>query len=655
MPDVSAPFLLRLRRLGRLYLLPGLLALLLLPRLGRAQIIDDSTKVLYGPKTTLVVREVDVLRNQPDGQPLDTTLTGMHNSRNWYYDSTFQQTLGNVGLASRRLLWAPNTQLGARNGRDAFNPYFRDQTTIPYYDTRSPYTFFRFVQGGLGEQVFEGMYSRSVKKAVNVGIAYERFGANKQLGTTISRDQQVAHSGVLIFARYQTKNDRYHALLNYYVAQHRAIEQGGIRPSATDGDTLSKLFEYRDELVWLRQAQNEEKRDQFHLAHTYNLLGRGVTAFHVLDWRRQYNRYNDDFTVDADDRDYYSRFLHDSTKTEERATYRQIENTLGLLGRTDWAEYRLYGRYRNALLTNRTNFGNPETMRQILPDTTLNQLFVGGNMAFRWRKIFDVQVAGEYKFFDEVWLRGRLRFGPLVGEVLHSSYAPTLTQQQFSGNHQEWARVNRKAGFDNTTVDQLTVSLDQRLGRADARLQQRVQASASFVTILKLVYYGESGVSPRGLLPMQLGGSKQLFVGFVRHQLRYGILRLDNQLTYTEGGETEGLRIPKLVGNSRVYAEGFLFKKALFTQVGIETYAQSRWTPYDYDPSTQQFYVQDHFTAGTFAVADVFLTADIKTVSVFLKMAHVNQGLGRAGYFAAPFYTGNPRSFQLGLKWNFFD
>lgn len=625
----------------------------LLPALARAQVVDDSTKVLYGPKTTLVVREADVLRNQPDGHPLDTTLTGMHNSRNWYYDSTYQQSLGNVALASRRLLWEPNTQLGTRIGRSAFNRYFRDAANIPYYDTRSPYSFFRFVQGSVGEQLFEGAYSRSIKKAVNVGVAYERFGANKQLNSLNSRDPQVVHAGILVFARYQTKDERYHLLVNYYNARHRAIEQGGIRPSVTDGDTLSKLFDFRSANAWLRQAENKDHRDQFHLTHTYNLVGRGLTAYHLLDWRRQYNRFTDDFTRSATDRDYYARILQDSTTTDDRSTYRQVENTLGVLGRTNFLEYRLYGRYRSANLQTRTVFGNPQRLREALPEVRRNDVFVGGTASFRWRKLFDVEAAGEYKLLDEVWVRGRVRFGPLTGEVLHSTYAPTLTQQAFSGNHQVWPRYDREP-LGNTTVDQLTVSLNQRLSPASARLQQRVQASASFVTIYRLVYYGQTYLE-REVLPMQLEGSKQLFVGFLRHRLSYGVLRLDNEVTLTQGGDGPGLRIPKLVGNSRIYTEGFIFKNALFTQAGIETYFQSRYTPYDYDPSTQQFFVQDHFTSRSFAVADVFLTADIKTVSVFLKMAYVNQNLPRAGYFAAPFYTGNPRSFQIGLKWNFFD
>ena len=54
-------------------------------------------------------------------------------------------------------------------------------------------------------------------------------------------------------------------------------------------------------------------------------------------------------------------------------------------------------------------------------------------------------------------------------------------------------------------------------------------------------------------------------------------------------------------------------------------------------------------------IADVFLTADIRTVSLFLKMAYINQGLDGNGYFTTPYYTGLPRRFQFGLRWQFFD
>ncbi|UOQ71121.1 putative porin [Hymenobacter cellulosilyticus] len=255
-----------------------LLGLLLWPALGRAQVLDDSTKVIYGAKTTRVLYEADILREQYEGRLIDTTLTNQMRDRYWFHDTTFQQDLGNVGTASRRLLWEADNGIGARYGRNVFDKYARNSATIPYYDTRSPFTFFRFIQSAVGEQVFELSYSRSLGKNLNVGLAYERFASRKVLAAS-RRENFTEHSNVLFFARYQTTDERYHALFNINTARHRIPEQGGIRYGASD--TLAtgeprpgSLFGYELEDVNLSWALNADDRDEVRLVQTLRLLGR---------------------------------------------------------------------------------------------------------------------------------------------------------------------------------------------------------------------------------------------------------------------------------------------------------------------------------------------------------------------------------------------
>ncbi|SHJ24050.1 Putative porin [Hymenobacter daecheongensis DSM 21074] len=647
-----------LRRARRRFVLPALL-LLWLPLSLRAQIVDDSTKVLYGAKTTRVLYEADILREQYEGRIVDTTLTSIHQQRNWFHDSTFQQDLGNVGTASHRLLWQTNTQLGARLGRTVFDKYARDAATIPFYDTKSPYTFFRYNQSGVGEQVFELSYSRSIGRQANIGMAFERFASNKSVATAPgNREAMSEHNNVLFFTRFQSKDDRYHALASFGTARHRAVEQGGIRPQPTDSFPRD-LFGYDRERVWLTQALNRDDRDQGRLVHTYRLLGRGLTVYHLFDWSRQLNKYTDTFTPAQ--RDAQGRLLFyppaprlSNIGTDDRAELRQLENAVGVLGRTEAVEYRLYARYRNGRLISRALVGEnglnePGVVRPILPDATFGQLFVGGTAAFRYRSLVAVQTAGELKPSatlgqTEYWLRATARLGPLSGELLNSSYAPTLTQQRFSGNHYAWDHTVADSAFDNTNVQQLSARLAQTLGR------QRLELSGSVVNIAKLVYYNQNA------RPAQLTGSKQLLIGTLRHWLQLGHVFADNQATYTYSPDERGVRIPRLVTNSKLYYQSYIFKKALFSQVGVEMYYQSKFKGYAYSPSTQQFYLQDAFTIRNYPLVDVYLNTDIKTVSLFLKMAYVNQYLlNKDGYFTTPYYTGLPRRFQFGLRWQFFD
>ena len=660
-----------------LFLLLGLV--LGAPLLGRAQIVDDSTKVLYGPKTTRVIYEAEVLADSTRGTLIDTSLVRWSQQKFWFRDSTLHQDLGTVGTAARPLLFRPNTELGARLGRNVFDRYAREGSQIPYYDSRSPYSFFRFIQSGSGEQVFEISYSRSLKKNFSIGAAYERIASTKLLGTNTS-EGLVEHNAARFFARYQTDDERYHLLVSIVNTRHRAVEQGGILPLAsdfTDGKLdFNKLFVYDRAQVNLAYATNTDDRDQLHLFHSYRLLGRGVTAYHVFDIRRQYNGYLDNnltatfnSPVTTTDGAYYAALLRNPTQTADRVTYRQVENTVGFLGRTDRFAYNVYARNRVASLRQTSQLPilatNTNTTAPAPLDVASNsyiQVFFGGTASFNYRTIYAVEVAGEYKPLGynplgEYWLRGRLRTGPLSAELLATSYAPTLTQQQQLGNHYEW----KNDGFNNTQMTQLSGRLQQRL---PLLADHAIDASVAVANISNLVYYAAYYPAPTStankmsqlLGPRQQSASTQLLIASLRHRFRVGKVFFDNQGTYTLGADStnEALRIPALVTESRVYYQTHVFKKALLAQLGAELYYQSAFRAYGYQPSVQQFFVQDRFTIPNYAVASVFLTADIKAATIFLKVAYLNQGLGPNGYFTTPFYTGYPRRLQLGVRWRFF-
>jgi hypothetical protein len=661
-----------------LFLLLGLV--LGAPLLGRAQIIDDSTKVLYGPKTTRIIYEAEVLADSTHGTLIDTALVRWPQQKYWTHDTTFQQDLGTVGSASRPLLFQANTALGARLGRNVFDRYALDASQVPYYDSRSPYSFFRFIQSGSGEQVFEISYSRSLRKNFSIGAAYERIASNKILGTNTS-EGLVEHNAARFFARYQTDDERYHMLVSLVDTRHRAVEPGGILPfvsDTTDAGKLSydRLFVYDRTQVNLAYATNTDDRDQLHLFHSYRLLGRGVTAYHVFDIRRQYNGYLDNSLtttfnspVTTTDGAFYNQTLRNPTNTADRVTYRQAENTVGFLGRTDRLAYNLYARYRAASLRQTSLLPVPATSTNTTAPAPLaeysdsySQFFFGGTASFNYRTIYAVEVAGEYKPFGynplgEYWLRGRIRTGPLSAELLTTSYAPTLTQQRQLGNHYEW----ENKGFSNTQITQLSGRLQQRL---PFLADHAIDVSATVANISNLVYYGAYDSAPindrkqvselRG--PQQQSASKQLLIVAARHRFRVGKVFFDNQGTYTLGADStnEALRIPALVTESRVYYQTHVFKKALLAQLGAELYYQSAFKGYGYQPSVQQFFVQDRLTIRNYAVANVFLAADIKAATIFLKVAYLNQGLDHQGYFTTPFYTGYPRRLQLGVRWRFF-
>jgi len=661
---------------------------------GRVAIVDDSTKTIYGPKTTHVIFEREVARDSVGGTIIDTTLTRFPQERFWAHDTTFQQNLGTFATATRPLLFQPNLALGVRLGRNAFDRYTRDASLVPYYDSRSPYSFFRYVQGSMGEQVFELSYSRSLKKNFSIGIDYERIASNQVLGTA-SNQWLVEHNNFTVFGRYQTEDGRYHLLANYSASRHRAREQGGIRPTEVEAAEIAQnngrigntLFKYADELTYLTPSINIDDRDQFHLFQSYRLARRGFTAYHLFDARRQYNGYSDDalprtsgdallfypvpptLTTSAGTITPSRGVYRNATATNDRVTYRQVENTVGLLGHTDRVDYNLYGRVRNASLREQSTpaplgvlagaapvlrSGTGLPLPTVYSNTYLNA-FVGGTAAFNYRTIYAIEAAGEYKFFNEYWLRGTVRTGPLSAELLRVSYAPTLTQLKTVGNHYIWPDSSRGRSsikdFANTKINQLSIRLQQRLPLLAGH---SIDARFTLANINDYVYYGPQGRPRQDSATL----GRQLLILSARHRFQLGKFHFDNQATFTRGADRSsnpGLRIPALVANLRAYYQTSIFSNALFGQLGVEYYYQSSWYGYNYAPSTQQFYVQDKFLLPSYGIADVFLAADIKAASIFIKGAYVNQGLGANGYFTAPYYSGYPRRLVFGVRWRFFN
>jgi hypothetical protein len=300
----------------------------------------------------------------------------------------------------------------------------------------------------------------------------------------------------------------------------------------------------------------------------------------------------------------------------------------------------------------RSGVGLP--LRTVYNDTYFDA-FVGGTAAFNYRTIYAIEVAGEYKFINEYFLRGSIRTGPLSAEALTVSYSPTLTQQKFIGNHYVWpdtlnafkgdAHVNT---FNNVKVNQLSVRLQQKLPLLKGHA---IDASATIVNLTDYVYYDALG------RPAQDGANRQLLVLFARHRFQLGNFFFDNQATYTRGADKDNpaLRIPVLVTESRAYYQTSVFKSALRAQIGAEYNYVSSWRGYNYAPSTQQFYVQDNFLIGAAGIANVYVAADIKSASIFIKGAYLNQGLIRNGYMTAPYYSGYPRRLQFGVRWRFFN
>ena len=622
----------------------------------QAQIVDDSTRQIYSPRTTRIIYEQDFLQGQYRSQIIDTTLTNMHRERFWYRDTTFYQDLGNIGTASHPVLWRFPNQIGARLGKRAFERFYRDPAQIAYYDTRSPYSHLWYVQGTRGEQVFEAKYSRNVSPNWNIGFAYDRISANKQLRPERTRDGQVDHFGLLLFTHYRTPDSTYQLFANAMHQAHVQIESGGVRlrerllngngDVVREADTRDSLYRYGQLDVFLSQAANREVRNSYRLAHSYRLAGEGLKVFHVFDSRFQKNFFSDNQLPRLGPGGpilFYPPPLLDTLRTQDITRYLQVENSAGISGASPLYFYKLYLKRRDISYTTTAYDSSRREPGPIDGNlryrSRFSQHFAGLDTRVNLPNRLFVRANGEFQFSGDYRAEVALGLPFLWLSRSMISYEPALVEQVYLSNHFRW-----RNSFTKSLADRTGLHLFARFSR------QWVKLDVTLDRITNYVFFNEQAK------PEQYSPTMRIYSASLHHHIRARNLHFDNILTYTNTDQAPKIQVPSLLLNSKLYYEGPIYKNALFGQLGIDTYFTTRYYPYAYMPVTQQFFLQNSFPALPYPVVDVFLAADIKSVNLFVKVHHVNQGLmGARSYTVTPFYPALQRSIQFGVKWLFFD
>ncbi len=340
----------------------------------------------------------------------------------------------------------------------------------------------------------------------------------------------------------------------------------------------------------------------------------------------------------------FPAILLDSNRTQDDARFRLNQHTAGVLGGARFGAYRLYASRRDALV----RLYQPGTPVAVLaPDSSVlaprhvGRLALGGEASFRVRDVVAVTADGELQSGDNTyWLRATGRFRAITFSQMRNGYAPTITENAFYGNHFRWENA-----FANTQRDETRASLAVRVG------EQRLSVDGALTRLRNYVYYGSDGTPQQESTTLTLGTVQGRWRG------RLGKFFTDVRAVYSArpGRTAAVIRTPPLLADALLYYQGFLLKKALFGQVGLQAYAQADVRAYAWQPATQQFYVQDAQLVRAYPQLDAFVAVDLKNVNLFIKVAHLNQGWPRNGYYVTPGYPQLGRSLTFGVKWLFFD
>jgi hypothetical protein len=626
--------------------------------------LDDSTKVVYGPTSTKYFLEEDVFNNRKRLYNIDTTVDGIHNYNFIQRNKNLYQDLGNIGTAIRPVFYKAPEQIGTLLGYDAFSLYTFKHSQVRYFNTKSPFSNIIYVPGGNDQDLLQFELSRNIDSLWNVGINVQRISSNKQLidRTATADNTAISHWDFMIHSNYQTKNKKYALLAYLNLSDHNSNDQGGVvqenytvtenNVNVTKLRTLQEMLSFTGNRPLLTNASTRDKSYNLHIYHEYEGY-KAFQVYQVIDFQTRKVLFKDANFSDGWKTGFYPyafkttgglgvRYPTDSITSKtlvldslyNESQYSNFEYKTGIKGFYNGFNYRLHFRqrffsYSNPLNGSYSKTGQNENflglwLTQYFKDSTR----VFGEIEYLLGKS-DIKINGE---FQGKWLS--------VGGDFKSA-SPNLVQQLTYNNSLRW---------NNPTTNLLNVKSINIFAYTSLKIRQLVlRPSLDLTKISSYIYYD----TLRNV--QQASNDIEILRAGLGFDFKKGHFSTTNQLfVTTKADKNDLIRLPNLFINTRL-AYDLLYKKKLYIQTGVELHYKSSYYADGYMPAIQQFHLQDKQEVLGYLQADVFADMRINRVRLFLKFAHVNQGLFNGGYYASPGFAGMGRTFEFGVHWLLFD
>ncbi|HTE30732.1 MAG TPA: putative porin [Chryseolinea sp.] len=601
-----------------------------------SRIIDDTTKQVYGPKTSRYYYERDVFLNRLTYHAIDTAI---HNFHRWTYvqrNDYRYQDLGNVGTSIRSIFYKVPDVIGASSGFQSYDLYW-DSEQMKMYDTKSPYTNMYVMLGGKGRSVTRASFSRNINPRWNFGFDFRTLLIDKQIQRQSKGDRNVRSTYYDLYTSFQSKDSTYRVISSFRRNSLEADEYGGVRKNET--------FEYEDYFfnnaqANLLDASSKDLRMHFHLFHQYE-VARALQIYHVFDRYRQGTRFTDRPSTAPKDPPFYDHTEMDNDTTEDRTKFKYVRNEVGIKGNLLKLFYNGYyaARYYSMAVP------HADTARAQVSEL---ESYIGGRISLRLDSLGEVTGWGELQQNGNYRLEGQIKSKWIEASLKQVQYSTPRLYQTYRGAHDVWSN-----DFSDINVTQLNGYLHY----SSATLN--VSPGLTFTRLGNYVFfkYDDYG-QEQTVLPVQTSGEQVIFSPELKVSLTVlGHVNFNTQIVYTKMLKNTGdaFQIPELFVNAQLAYENVHFNDNLIMHAGIDLHYQSDYFALAYDVPIQQFYVQQDVKVLAFPMLDVFFSARIKKGKIFFKYNNIIQAFTKEGYLVTPDYPGQRNILDFGFDWSFYD
>ncbi len=589
--------------------------------------------------------------------------------------SDVRATTGNLGAEGTNMVWFEHSPMSDFFFRDALTAWLPSEHNMKYYNSRVPMTLLSYNASGGRETAQErltGHFSGNINRKAQVGALLDYLYSKGSYANQAVKNLTWGTSGSYIGDRYE-----FQGFYNHYNSLNK--ENGGITddryitdPAQLQGGVSS--INAKSIPTRLTAAHTRYVGGQFWMNHRYKVgywheepteVDTVVNRYYIpvmsFIWTMDYSFGKHLFLNSApgEAENFFENTYYSSTGTRDVTRYTTLTNTVGISMLEGFHKYAKFGLAAYVTHQYRSYHQTPDSLDHSLPDPLTpfpdfyseihnkqgqNLLWVGAQITKQKGTLLNYDITGEIGIIGpaagDVRINGnigsRFRFlGDTVGITAYGNFnnthAPFL-MNEYRSNHFIWHN-----DFGKERVLKLGGILN--VPHTGTRINIGVE------NIQNHIYF-----SPQAL-PVQHGGSVQVFSARIEQKLRAGILNWDNRVTYQTSSNENVIPIPKLALYSNLY---LLFNIAtLKVQFGVDCDYYTKYYAPGYQPATMSFYNQNETKVGNYPFMNLYANMKLQKARFYVLFSHINQGWMGKNYFSLPGYPMNPRRFQIGVSVDF--
>lgn len=651
----------------------------------------DSTKQDSAQKKKMITPKAFIINpNQwvtfaADSQLYNPNLLTVGYWDEWAYLAGFSWNLGQVGKPYKHLSGAfsdeyQNTQLFKNPFTRQYDVYSLSATALKYFDTKTPYLRGRFDQASRKTQLLEAEVSQNILPIWNSTLTFKRRTASgSYLNNTTDH---VTASWTNCFRSFDR---RYKGTFAGYYSQLNDELNGG---SVLDSNkTLENAFLKQAQVVALSGTKYSRRTKGIQTHHVLLLkpdsMPNNVGILLNANWQQYFQQYADP-TISPKDTlssgsypwkgdsvlfmDYHANVVSQNVSPGFLLKFgKLIANfNVGMQQDVFRLEQNSFTQYVHEYQTNL--IFRSEQLGTLSGNVRFAQKTIQGKES---RLHFDYLFAPEKS--TEIVISDTLKKNLKNANKSHLSvfqYIPHKIQIVADVANTAPAIIHlrnfgstilsdgKKFNPENLYQLQVEYALNTKPKLQQNRYiqQQKFSVGAYFQQLTNQIYpdskleYHQSQ-TPTSVTTVYLAGKCQWRSWHIEPEFKY-LHFLQKDSAAFAVNQTQ----PKFRATCNFYFQRDVFKHAANLTFGLRGLYLDSFSLIKFDPASQQFFPDKNpVTMWSYLQLDTYATLAIKTVIVYLRLSHLNEGMPKPGYMTTLGYPMLERTFSFGVDWRFFD